>query len=73
MRYPVVAFLFVFVLGPYAAHALLTGSARILPMAEIQVSQATQRTAHAHLGGGVLISVRQNSPWAAQPSHYRPL
>ena len=35
MRYPLVAFLFVFLLGPYTAHALLTGSARFQPKAVV--------------------------------------
>lgn len=70
MRYPLVAFLFVFVLGPYTAHAMLTGSARIQPKAG--VSQVTARTSSAmenrHLGGGVLISIRQDAVRAFGPS-----
>jgi hypothetical protein len=31
MRYPLVAFLFIFVIPPYTAHALLAGKARIAP------------------------------------------
>ncbi len=36
MRYPLVAFLFVFLLGPYTAHALLTGSARFQSKSAVQ-------------------------------------
>lgn len=32
MRYPLWMFLFVFVMPPFAAHALLTGKARIEPL-----------------------------------------
>ena len=63
MRYPLVAFLFVFVLGPYTAHAVLTGSARFQPQADDGTVQTAQRGRSAvengQFGGGVLISVRQ--------------
>lgn len=32
MRYPIWMFLFVFVMPPFAAHALLTGKARVEPI-----------------------------------------
>ena len=63
MRYPLVAFLFVFVLGPYTAHAVLTGSARFQPQTDGGTVQIAQRGRSAvenrQFGGGVLISVRQ--------------
>jgi len=63
MRYPLVAFLVVFVLGPYTAHAVLTGSARFQPQTDDRTVQVEQRGSGAleirQFGGGVLISVRQ--------------
>jgi|GEM_PF-3080941 len=32
MRYPIWMFIFAFVMPPFAAHALLTGAARIVPV-----------------------------------------
>jgi len=54
MRYPLVTFLFVFLLGPYTGHALLTGAARIEP--KIVGSEAAVE--HRHIGGGVHVSIR---------------
>lgn len=60
MRYPLVAFLFVFVLGPYTAHALLTGSARFEVEADMTTrqlgSRATETVESRRLAGGVLVS-----------------
>lgn len=41
MRYPIWMFMFVFVMPPFAAHALLTGAARIVP-AERRVTVVRQ-------------------------------
>ncbi|MFD2648340.1 hypothetical protein ACFSX5_11110 [Devosia albogilva] len=62
MRYPLLAFLFVFVLGPYTAHALLTGAARIQPRdATVPAIQRSAKISdRSHFGGGVLISMRQS-------------
>jgi hypothetical protein len=62
MRYPMLAFLFVFVLGPYTAHAMLTGGARIQPRdpAEPVVHRTEKIAARSHLGGGVLVSIGEN-------------
>jgi multisubunit Na+/H+ antiporter MnhG subunit len=63
MRYPLVAFLFVFLLGPYTAHAMLTGAARIQPKAEVNhvLKRSNGTMENRHLGGGVLMSIRQNA------------
>lgn len=53
MRYPLCAFMFVFVLGPFAAHALLTGTARIEP------HRAEQRQAWSNT----------HTVWSKPPSH----
>lgn len=60
MRYPLVAFLFVFLLGPYTAHALLTGSARIQGKTEFKTSRGSHPANDVfesrRVGGGVLVS-----------------
>ncbi len=59
MRYPMLAFLLAFLLGPYTAHAMLTGGARIEPrdQATPVVQRTEKATTRSHFGGGVLISI----------------
>ncbi len=55
MRYPLWMFLFVFVMPPFAAHALLTGKARIEPL-ENRVT-VTRQSVPEH-GRSVIILAR---------------
>lgn len=49
MRYPLLAFLFVFVIPPFTAHALLTGTAAMGAKAESsQVSATTADASRIH-------------------------
>jgi hypothetical protein len=61
MRYPLVAFLFVFLLGPYTAHAMLTGAARIETPSEAHrgVLHSGAFSQLRQLGDGVLVAIRQ--------------
>ena len=72
MRYSLVAFLFVFVLGPYTAHTVLTGSARFQPQADDSTIQIARRGRSAsenrQFGGGVLIIRQAVAGHQLQPS-----
>jgi hypothetical protein len=48
MRYPLVAFLFVFVIPPFTAHALLAGKARIAPATTSITSAAPAGEPRSH-------------------------
>lgn len=49
MRYPLLAFLFVFVIPPFTAHALLTGTASVGAKTESsQISTITADTSRIH-------------------------
>ena len=72
MRYPLVLFLVLFVMAPYTAHAVLSGSARFQPRPDHSTAQLAQRgkiqSAGHQVAGGVLISTNLSCP-AAQPQH----